>query len=75
MIKKLNNRFLEYVSKEINLNEQKIQESGAALSPLLISSFKWFNASYELQTEWDMAKYLKMSHFLPRKRSRSLLIR
>ena len=72
--KKLNNRFLEYVSKEINLDEQRrsrIIDAVSVINEEIFQVSSGFNASYELQTEWDMAKYLKMSHFSAEKAGRS----
>lgn len=72
--KKLNNKFLEYVSKEINLDEQRrsrIIEAVSAINEEIFHVSSGFSASYELQTEWDMAKYLKMSHFSAEKAGRS----
>lgn len=72
--KKLNNKFLEYVSKEINLDEQRrsrIIDAVSVINKEIFQVSSGFNASYELQTEWDMAKYLKMSHFSSEKAGRS----
>ena len=72
--KKLNNKFLEYVSKEINLDEQRrsrIIDVVSVINEEIFQVSSGFNASYELQTEWDMAKYLKMSHFSAKKAGRS----
>ena len=60
--KKLNNKFLEYISKEINLDEQRrsrIIDAVSVINEEIFQVSSGFNASYELQTEWDMAKYLK----------------
>lgn len=72
--KKLNNKFLEYVSKEINLDEQRrsrIIDAVSVINKEILQVSSGFNASYELQTEWDMSKYLKMSHFSAEKAGRS----
>ena len=72
--KKLNNKFLEYVSKEINLDEQRrsrIIDAVSVINKEIFQVSSGFNASYELQTEWDMSKYLKMSHFSAEKTGRS----
>lgn len=71
--KKLNNKFLEYVSKEINLDEHRrlrIVDAVSVINEEIFQVSSGFNASYELQTEWDMAKYLKMSHFSAEKAGR-----
>ncbi len=72
--KKLNNKFLECVSKEINLDEQRrsrIIDAVSVINEEIFQVSSGLNASYELQTEWDMAKYLKMSHFSAEKAGRS----
>lgn len=72
--KKLNNKFLEYVSKEINLDEQRrsrIIDAVSIINEEIFQVSTGFNASYELQTEWDMSKYLKMSHFSAEKVGRA----
>lgn len=72
--KKLNNKFFEYVSKEINLDEQRrlrIVDAVSVINDEIFQVSSGFKASYELQTEWDMAKYLKMSHFSAEKAGRS----
>lgn len=72
--KKLNNKFLEYVSREINLDEQRrsrIIDAVSVINKEIFQVSSGFNASYELQTEWDMSKYLKMSHFSAEKAGRS----
>lgn len=72
--KRLNNKFLEYVSKEINLDEQRrsrIIDAVSVINKEIFQVSSGFNASYELKTEWDMAKYLKMSHFSAEKAGRS----
>lgn len=76
--KKLNNKFLEYVSKEINLDEQRrsrIIDAVSVINKEIFQVSSGFNASYELQTEWDMSKYLKMSHFSAEKAGRSVVSR
>ena len=72
--KKLNNKFLESVSKEINLDEKRrsrIVDAVSVINKEIFQVSSGFNASYELQTEWDMSKYLKMSHFSAEKAGRS----
>ncbi len=72
--KKLNNKFFEYISKEINLDEHRrlrIVDAVSVINDEIFQVSSGFNASYELQTEWDMAKYLKMSHFSAEKAGRS----
>lgn len=72
--KKLNNKFLEYVSKEINLDEQRrlrIADAVSVINEEIFQVSSGFNASYELQTKWNMSKYLKMSHFSAEKVGRS----
>ncbi len=72
--KRLNNKFLEYVSKEIDLDEQRrsrIIDAVSVINEEIFQVSSGFNASYELQTEWDMSKYLKMSHFSAEKVGRS----
>lgn len=52
--KKLNNKFLEYVSKEINLDEQRrlrIADAVSVINEEIFQVSSGFNASYELQTE------------------------
>lgn len=72
--KKLNNKFLESVSKEINLDEKRrsrIVDAVSVINKEIFQVSSGFNASYELQTEWDMSKYLNMSHFSAEKAGRS----
>lgn len=72
--KKLNNKFLEYVSKEINLDEQRrsrIIDAVSVINEEIFQVSSGFNASYELQTDWDVSKYLKMFHFTAEKAGRS----
>lgn len=72
--KKLNNKFLEYVSKEINLDEQRRSRIIDAISVINEEIFQvssGFNASYELQTDWDVSKYLKTYHFTAERAGRS----
>ena len=72
--KKLNNKFLKYVSKEINLDEQRrsrIIDAVSVINEEIFQVSSGFNASYELQTDWDVSKYLKMFHFTAEKAGRS----
>lgn len=64
--KKLNSKFLEHVADEINSDEYRrlrILEAVSTIDKGIFEVVSSLNANYELQSQWDMAKYLKMSHF------------